>query len=387
MGKKKSQVGGWQYCGVMSVAAAVPAKPKLLKPPHWRAVLVALVVVALMHAGLLGVWPEAPGPGRRAAPPQPVLARQIVRSAPLQALGPQPVRVVPKQTRPPKVLQAPKKSAPPSVQAAQEDEADSGPVMVQAPTLPPELDPAPAAVQTTLNANNPAATGTPEPEPGAERVPVFATQLPPSFTLQYRLQRGLISAGAELRWQQGDGAYTLALQTRAFGAKSLAWTSQGAVDAYGLAPVRFAEVRRGREQRAVNFQRDKGLVSFSGPQLQYPIVPGMQDRVSWMVQLAAIVAANPPLALPGAQVPMMVVGTRGDAEVWTFTVIDVTALDMPGGVVSNAVHFRREPRRAYDAQTDVWLDPARHHLPVRARLLVQPTGEGTDFVVESLSLP
>ena len=71
------------------------------------------------------------------------------------------------------------------------------------------------------------------------------------------------------------------------------------------------------------------------------------------------------------------VGTRGDAEVWTFTAQGTVALDLPIGRVDAAVHLTREPSHPYDTRAEVWLDPARHHLPVRVSMRVHAAGEVT----------
>ena len=59
--------------------------------------------------------------------------------------------------------------------------------------------------------------------------------------------------------------------------------------------MRFTDTRIRRATVAANFQREAGVngggkISFSGSAQELPLVPGVQDRVSWMVQLAAIVA-------------------------------------------------------------------------------------------------
>lgn len=218
-------------------------------------------------------------------------------------------------------------------------------------------------------------------------MPVYRTQLPPTTVLQFESRRGVARGTAELAWQRGDDGYRLSLQGQALGAPFISWASVGAVDAAGLAPLRYTESRRGRELRAANFQRDLGQVSFSGPAMQHPLVAGMQDRLSWLIQLPAILQADPALAQPGEQVHLAVVGTRGDAEVWTFTVQGRAPLDLPGGSVAEAVHLLREPRRPYDTQVQVWLDPARQHLPVQAWLRVRATGEGTELRLLGLATP
>jgi hypothetical protein len=41
--------------------------------------------------------------------------------------------------------------------------------------------------------------------------------------------------------------------------------------------------------------------------------------------------------------------------------------------------LRREPRKPYDTQVEVWLDPGRQHLPVRMRLTTLPGGDSTEL--------
>ena len=218
-------------------------------------------------------------------------------------------------------------------------------------------------------------------------LPVYATRLPAPATLQYEWRRGGGRSRAELQWRPDDGRYQLALRGQAPGAPPIGWSSQGGFDAAGIAPERYAESRRGREMRAANFQREAGRITFSGPAVEYPLLPGAQDRLSWMIQLAAVLAANPALAVVDAQVSMWVVGTRGDADAWTFTVIAIEDIELPAGLVRGAVHLRREPHRPYDTRVETWLDPARQHLPVRTRLQVRATGEGSEFLLVEMLAP
>ena len=41
---------------------------------------------------------------------------------------------------------------------------------------------------------------------------------------------------------------------------------------------------------------------------------------------------------------------------------------------------QREPRRPHDTQAEVWLDPTRHHLPVRARIGNPPDGDMLELI-------
>ena len=201
-------------------------------------------------------------------------------------------------------------------------------------------------------------------------MPVYATRLPPAGRWRYRLQRGLAVGEADLRWELlADARYELQLEGRVAGVTLLDWVSQGRIDAAGMAPERFAVRRRGRDRQAANFQRDAGKITFSGPTHELPLLPGAQDRLSWMLQLPAIVAAAPERFAGGATIVLFVAGARGDGDAWTFVVQGLDTLgDRP------ALRLLREPRKLYDTRAEVWLDPAEHYLPLRA--LQTPSGGG-----------
>lgn len=317
-----------------------------------------LGVVLLAHGWLLGLWTERAAAGAessaRPAPPapaRPLSVRQL-------AASPAPAAVAAAATRP-------DATATPSA-------APAAPPLRERPRV---RAPAPAA--SALPPAAPEAVAGPAEAPVGVPPPVYATRLPPPARLRYSLQRGSHSGSAELDWSWSAGRYRLSLQGLGPAAAPAAWVSQGTLDEAGIAPERYTENRRGRELRAANFQREAGRISFSGPSTEYPLVAGAQDRLSWLIQLAAVLAANPELAETRAQIQVFVVGTRGDAQTWVFTVQGREDLDLPGGPIAQAVHLLREPQQPYDTQAHVWLDPAQHHLPVRLHLRVRATGEGT----------
>ena len=208
--------------------------------------------------------------------------------------------------------------------------------------------------------------------PAGAGLPLYRTRVPPSFALGYELRRGASRGSAELQWRLEGDRYEAQLDNHLAGRTATVWRSTGGFDDAGLAPARHTDQRQGRGSHAANFQREAGLVSFSGPRLEVPLPAGVQDRVSWLVQLAAIGAAEPALMSPGATISLFVVGARGDADVWTFTAIDTEVLELPGGPTP-AVRLLREPARAWDTRVEVWLAPELHYLPVRARM-----GNGTE---------
>ena len=225
----------------------------------------------------------------------------------------------------------------------------------------PVAEPSPANAPAT-KADAPAMEDAAAPS-GDIEVPVYPTQLPPPFELRFALQRPRQSGEAVLSWQREGDRYQLRLSGAIEGAPGFESTSSGTIDAAGIAPLRFVDRRHGRGAQAANFQRAAGKISFSGPSTEYPLLPGSQDRVSWFVQLAGILAADPSLAQPGRQITLFVAGARGGADVWVFS---VQGADTAEGVP--ALKLLREPKRPYDTRAEVWLDPARRYLPLHVKL-------------------
>ncbi len=310
-----------------------------------------------LHWGLL-VWlaPSWIDPEEPSAPPPTLSVRSVTLPAPaLPAAMPTelPSRVAlpapaPKVVRAP-ALRKPAASAPP---------AEAPPPAVEVSAASPE--PVPAA---------PAAAPIEPPPTPAIEVPVYATRLPPAGTWRYQLTRGIASGDALLRWSPTEQQrYEMKLEGFVAGISVLDWVSTGAIDNAGIAPDRFVIRRRGKDNQAANFQRDAGKISFSGPTHELPLIAGVQDRLSWMLQLPGVIEAAPQDFGPGQRVVLMVIGARGGADVWTFNVVGAERV---GEIV--ALKLVREARKPRDVQVDVWLDPARGHIPVRA-LLTQPEG-------------
>ncbi len=212
----------------------------------------------------------------------------------------------------------------------------------------------------------PAATATPTALARGVDLPTFATQLPPSGRLTFELRRAAQSGSAELRWSREGDRYEAEFRGRLAGTAGFDWHSQGAIDAAGISPERFVVRRRAREVQAANFQRAAGKISFSGPAVEYPLPAGAQDRLTWMLQLAGIAAAATPALEAGTQIPIFVADARGDADVWWFTVVGAENLHTGNGSTAT-LKLVREARGPYDARIEVWLDPARHSLPLMLR--------------------
>jgi Protein of unknown function (DUF3108) len=327
---------------------------------RWRAFALAVAIVIAGHGLLLfGLAPAWIDPDDTPAAPPVLNVRSVTPpAAPVVSVGAEPAAPAPMASKREPVRREPRARLPPAVPA-------SAPPVSAPPVL--LADAAPAAAEA---ASSPA----PEPAPpvadavGTE-LPVYATRIPVEGRWRYTLERGIANGEADLIWQPTpEGPYELRLEGRIAGVTVLDWVSRGAIDGAGLAPERFVIRRRGRDSQAANFQRDAGKVTFSGPTHEVPLLPGVQDRLSWMLQLPAVIDAAPQRFPPGAKLTVMVIGARGGADVWT---LKVMGEDRVGEVP--ALKLLREARRPRDTQVELWLDPARGHLPLRA-VLSQPEG-------------
>jgi len=219
--------------------------------------------------------------------------------------------------------------------------------------------------------------------PPDENIPTYLTRLPPAATFKYRIQRGLLRGSADLQWRPTKDRYELRLESKVAGLTILTQVSQGGFDRAGLAPVRFTDQRLRRATSAANFQRDVGKITFSGPSTEFALLPGSQDRLSWMVQLAAIVSADAALRQTGAKIVMNVVGSNGDAAVWAFRCNGNEPIEGAGGTV-DALSYVREPHDPHDTRAEVWLDPSHHYMPAHATLKSGANDDGLDLRLQEV---
>ena len=204
------------------------------------------------------------------------------------------------------------------------------------------------------------------PEP--ESIPLYRTRVPPAATLRFALRVGAADGMAELRWRPEAETYGLRFEGRIEGGPTLTQGSDGGFDGAGLAPVRHTDARTRRGMLATNFQREAGRISFSGSRAQVALARGSQDRLSWMLQLAAVLAAEPALRRPGAIVSIPVAGLRGEAAVWRFRTVEPEAVVALAPALQPLVHLVRDRQGPYDVDIAVALDPARHYLPATLSL-------------------
>ena len=339
-------------------------------PPHRARPPLALVgAVLLAHVLLL-----RPAPPRATPAPAPRAAPLWLRAIPAPAATPAVTPVASAGATPP----APGRATSPA-----------GTARTPAVT-------APSPRRLTPLARASAATPPPRSEtdgrqtpavPAAPAVAVAApVRLADTVTLHYRvsgLARGLpLQADAQLRWQREGSHYEAewTLQLPPIGTRRQ--HSTGRVTPAGLVPERYAERQRG--ERAAHFDAEGGRIRFSANTPDTTLQAGAQDRLSTLLQLGGLIAADPPRYPPGSQIVLQTAGAREAAD-WRWEVLDDEVLQLDGQAVP-CVRLQRAPRHEYDTRIELWLARALHYLPARLRV-TQASGDVADQQLSSLPTP
>lgn len=322
----------------------------LAPAPPWRRLAPLAGAVLLAHLALL-LWQ----PRDRLQPGTQASARFATRSiappaAPEPAAHPPAAPAAP-PPRPSRV--APQRPPPATKPVARHLTPAAAPIVAP----PPAADAQPAAAQ-------PAAAA------------AHAVTLPPPARLRYEVVaevRGLPLQGhGTLDWRHDGARYEARMEITGAG-RTRVQRSEGRITPQGLAPGYFSD--RNRSEQATHFDREQGRVVFSNNRPQAALAEGMQDRLSVVLQLAAMVAAQPGRYASGTQVTIPTAST-GEAQPWVFEVEGEEDLQLPGGAV-RALKLLRAPRREYDQRVELWLAPRMDYAPVRVRL-TNPNGDTVD---------
>ena len=380
----------------LSIPGDAPASaPDIARARRLR-VLAGLGAAALaLHVALLGdlEWSWPAGPARRAAmsvrtltlpPAAETKAETATATAPggaradrsraadwLDAVhAPIPAAPARVAARPVPVTRRPVPRPHPEAAPDARQEAPNGADANDAP-----LDPQPAAVDPSpvviAKAVSPSADDAP--------IPVYSTRLPGPVVARYSMRRGASRGEAELRWAPRPDGYDLRFEGRLGESVVISQASEGLFDAAGLAPLRFTDRRQRSRRVATNFRRDTATISYSASTEEHPLASGAQDRLSWMLQLASIVAADPVRRIAGANVVMAVAGVRGAPDIWNFV-----CGGADGPRVDAGVRCVRESRGVYDSRVEAWLDPGRGFLPSRVVMSTGVEAQTIEIVFQAL---
>jgi hypothetical protein len=337
--------------------------------PRLRLALLAAAVLAV-HVGLLVRWrlpaPPAPMPGAMrfetrsvAAAPSPASTADFKPKVAGSRSG--IARAAPEKIA--KLSQAEAPAAPAELPRATVDAAVALPQAHAGGAAPTSLATAETTAAPPAEAASTGPTGAASVSSGAARLAI-----PAPVRHRYRVTasvRGFTAEGeGELVFRHDGRQYEAQLELRAPLLRTRTQRSSGHITAEGLAPARFSD--RSRSEEAAHFQRDAGQVSFSTNRPAAALEAGAQDRLSVLLQLAALIGGEPSKYPPGSALRLQTAGTRDAAE-WEFRIEAQEELVLLG-TPQPTLRLSRAPRHEYDQQLVLWLAPGLAYAPVRVRL-------------------
>ncbi|MHB8951202.1 MAG: DUF3108 domain-containing protein [Rhodoferax sp.] len=318
---------------------------------------VLAVHLAALQASPLVLTPSPAEPAQRAFITRSIdpIAPELVAPPSTQVASPPRQRVRAPATR----------SAPPPAAEANQQQATTPIPPAREEMAVDSSRPKDPALQDRLEADQLAlAPGTPR-SPNESPLAATADKVPGAVRLTYQVLTNKFPyrLGAELLWQPAGAQYEARLEIGAFG-QARVQTSRGEITPQGLAPLRFSD--KFRSELAAHFNRARGKVTFSANTPDAPLLAGAQDRLSVLVQLAAMLASAPERYPQATTITFQTIGARA-ADTWLFTVGEREALALPGGQQAT-LKLLRNPREPFDQKVEVWLAPALGYLPARIRI-------------------
>ena len=304
----------------------------------------------------------------------PAVITTELKPLPVVAAEPSPP-VATKPKRKPK----PRPAVPPAHAAETVAAAPSvveGTAPVAEAAAPEPVEPVSQVAQETPQASDPAGT--------------YKFELPPSAELKYEVQalrdgKQWYGTGV-FQWNAGRDSYVItgeASITVLFKITVLNFRSEGAINAFGIAPVLYSEKPWRKAMTNTHFQHEDRKISFSASQAVYPYNGGEQDRASIMWQLAGIGRGDPAQFAPGTAFDIMVAGAR-DADTWRIDVVGQEEIDTPRGKMT-AWHVARAPKPgSYDQKIDIWLAPQHEWYPAKVRF-TYANGDYLDMLLTELT--
>ena len=386
------------------------APPPPLAPGRELITVSALVVA--VHALLLWGLPQLDQATRADAHPGSFTTRVVALPAPTPTPAPPPA---PAPVPTPRPSPAPKPKPAPTVRPA------PAPAAEPAPAAPEPTPPEPAALEVP-----PAATPVTEPGPAgrpsagtdpqasllappplvgfggvsapapiaapldgealaqattwAQRMGDAPVRIPPAARLGFRTHASVagesVSTRSVLYWRQDGHAYEARWAVHAPSIGDHTRTSTGLVTPQGLLPVQAT--LQPPSGPAVRFDYVGGRAQFDDSSAD--IVPGMQDRLGVLAQLAALLAGDAARYPQGTLIELPAVHAHGPG-VWRFRVLGEDSVSVLERELES-LRLLHEPQSPEDARVELWLARQLEYLPARVRI-VEANGDSFEHTVQT----
>ena len=177
------------------------------------------------------------------------------------------------------------------------------------------------------------------------------------------------------------------IQALFFSLTALTSESQGEVGSDGLEPQQYSEKTRNKPSSTATFKRDangSSLISFSQGADVPNAAPGVQDRLTILLQVGALMQVDRTLKKAGARFSIPVAGLKGNVDVWNFAVQGLEAVATDTGTL-DGWHVSRVLRPgSNDRGVEIWVSNKTPSIPLRVRYS-EPDGSTIDLLLASQS--
>lgn len=160
--------------------------------------------------------------------------------------------------------------------------------------------------------------------------------------------------------------------------------SNGLVTPQGLAPLMATYRSKGDQKLNFDHAGERLVVTPEIPDLaELKMPPGTQDRLSALVQLSALLAADPKRYPLGSSISLPVAIQKPPSVLdWSFVVGEEETLEnMMNGKTLKTVRLTHESTGNTDTRMELWLAPALEYLPARIRV-EEPNGDFLELMVQ-----
>jgi hypothetical protein len=209
-------------------------------------------------------------------------------------------------------------------------------------------------------------------QPLAEELPQTGAIAIDAYWGDFKDGSPIARGSIEISFPEPD-RYQIRLVTKAqgwaaiFAPKPLQAETSGRLGPGGFRPDRYTHVTPRGKEEVTQFDYQANTVTYSSIKEPFALPAGIQDRLSFMLQLAWMMKVAPERFTLGESVTVPMAGRKAIEEV-SFMVLSDQPLVLPGGILVPAVHLSSyQVRDRFSGRIDVWLDQADRLLPVRIR--------------------
>lgn len=214
-------------------------------------------------------------------------------------------------------------------------------------------------------------------------LPASPATIPNRVEIKYSVSLGPMKIGEGLAVFEHDGkTYSIVSESKTAGLAAVLYPlnihneAKGSVNADGLRPVSFVEMRNGRFKRSATFDWSANQVQLTNGDVKQtvPLPPNTWDTTSFAWNFAFVQPE-------GKDLKLHLTDGRRITE-YRYAILGREKLETPLGAM-DTLHVKKVQEQGDKRAFEVWLAIEHHYMPVRTRFT--ENGTAFDSLVESIN--